>query len=59
VSLSRAAWLAVRREAKRQRRSVSQIVELWIEQVGSNGHNVEIAPPSAPALAPALEEVAP
>jgi hypothetical protein len=62
ISISQAAWRKVKREAKRQQRSVSQLVEMWIEQgyaftvgVAKNGGTDK---PSAPAP-PAMEEVSP
>lgn len=37
VSIKRETLRRIKREAKRQKRSVSNLVELWIEQLPSNG----------------------
>jgi hypothetical protein len=44
LSLSHSALRAAKREAKRQRRSVSQILEMWIERI-PNGNSVPSTEP--------------
>jgi len=62
ISLSPGVHRRIKREAKRQRRSVSQIVELWIESAANKGKwpIPEVNGSPAPVSMPTVElEAAP